>query len=315
VRPHGEQALSEVPEISIIVPVRDEAESVVPLHEEILSVMGGLGRPWELIVVDDGSRDATFARGRDLRARHVGLRLIRFARPFGKSSALAAGFAAARGSIIITLDGDLQDDPSEIPRFLAAFEQGYDLVSGWKRRRRDPLSKRWSSRLFNAVVARIAGLPLHDFNCGFKAYRAPVVRDLRLRRGLHRFIPLLAKAAGYRVGEIAVGHRPRPHGRSKYGWERVPQALVELHLAMLVAYRNERPLRTYGVAGAALLVPGAVVVATAPPGPPIARWLWMGAGLLWLVVGAHFLLMAALTARALAREPHGAAYSIAEQLD
>jgi len=305
-------------DVSLVVPVRDEAPSVAPLADEIAAAMGGLDASWEVIFVDDGSADGTFQRLRDLHRRYDQVRAIRFARNAGKSSALAAGFAAARGRVVVTLDGDLQDDPREIPRFLAALDEGCDLVSGWKRVRRDPLGRRIASRLFNWVIARLSGLPLHDFNCGFKAYRAEVVRGLRLRRGLHRFMPLLARARGHRVGEIAVAHRPRPHGRSKYGWERAPQAMVELHVALMTAQGNEHPFRAYGLRGAivlALVAPG-MALALSHPAP--ASWPWLCAaclGAALALAGLCLLLMWLLTWRALAREPGGAAYSIAERLD
>jgi glycosyltransferase involved in cell wall biosynthesis len=300
--------------LSVVVPVHDEAESVAALHSEISSVMAEQGTAWELIFVDDGSTDATFERLRLLRAEHPEVRAIRFARNFGKSSALAAGFAAARGAFVITLDGDLQDDPREIPAFLAALDEGFDLICGWKRRRHDPLDKRIASRLFNWGLSAISGLRLHDANCGFKAYRAEVTPNLCLRRGLHRFIPLLAQARGYHVKEIAVAHRPRLHGRSKYGWERVPQAVVDLHVAWLTARQSKRPMLVFGAAAFAMLVPGALFLGFAPPDAPAARWFSVGVGILLILAGAHFLTMAALTRRALAREPEGAAYSIAEQL-
>jgi dolichol-phosphate mannosyltransferase len=301
--------------VSLVVPVRDEADNVGPLHAEIAATMRAVGSQWELIFIDDGSADATFERLRQLHAAHPEVKVLRLARNFGKSAALAAGFDAARGAIVVTLDGDLQDDPREVPRFLAALGEGRDLVCGWKRVRRDPLGKRIASRIFNWVMARVTGLDLHDANCGFKAYRAEVARGLRLRRGLHRFIPFLAKARGYRVGEIVVAHRARTHGRSKYGWERIPQALADVHQAWIVARGVERPGLVLGVPGAALIIAGGLALLAAPVGPPVARWLWMTIGIIALAFGADLAVMAILTARAAAREPQGAAYSVAERLD
>jgi len=302
-------------QISFVVPVRDEADNVGALYDEIAAVMREVGGAWELIFVDDGSADATFERLRELHAAHPEVKVIRFTQNFGKSAALAAGFEAARGGTIFTLDGDLQDDPREIPRFLDALAQGQDLVCGWKRKRRDPVGKLIASRIFNWIMALVTGLGLHDANCGFKAYRAEVTRGMRLRRGLHRFIPFLAKAKGYRIGEIVVAHRARIHGRSKYGWERILQALVDVHQAWLVARGIERPALVLGVPGAALIVAGGLAVSAAPAGPPVARWLWMAIGIIALAFGADLAVMAALTGRAAAREPQGAAYSVAERLD
>ena len=316
--------------LSLVVPVRDEADNVVPLYQQMAAVMLDVGGAWELIFIDDGSADATYQRLRELHAQHSEVRVIRFVRNFGKSAALAAGFAAARGTIIFTLDGDLQDDPREIPRFLAALDQGLDLVCGWKRKRLDPIGKRIASRIFNWTMARLTGLGLHDTNCGFKVYRAEVARGLKLRRGLHRFIPFLAKAKGYRIGEIVVAHRARLHGRSKYGWERIPQALVDIHLAWLIARGIERPSLVFGVPGAALLILGALGIGGAAGLASPVRWLlaaplvlrsegaWLlrrVASVLGALVGGDLLLMALLTTRALAREPEGVSYSIAERLD
>ena len=303
------------PRLSFVVPVKDEADSVVTLHQEIAAAMREVGGSWELIFIDDGSADATFERLRQLHEQHPEVRVIRFTHNFGKSAALTAGFAAARGEIIFTLDGDLQDDPVEIPRFLAALDQGFDLVSGWKRKRLDPVGKRIASRIFNWTMARLTGLNLHDVNCGYKAYRAEVAHGLRLRRGLHRFIPFLAKARGYRIGEIVVAHRARIHGRSKYGWERIPQALVDVHLAWLVARGIERPLVALGAPGAVMFVLGAVAVGAATRLSAAALWLLLTAGAILVVVGADFLIMALLIHRAMAREPEGGAYSVAERLD
>ena len=166
---------TEHPSVSLVIPVRNEAGNVTALLREIADAVGPLGVPWEVLFVDDGSTDDTFAELRSLHGSHTGdnsaVRVIRFRRNFGKSAALAAGFEAARGDVVVTMDGDLQDDPAELPQLLERLDQGYDLVSGWKKVRHDPLSKTLPSRLFNRILAWVSGLPLHDFNCGFKAYR------------------------------------------------------------------------------------------------------------------------------------------------
>lgn len=247
-------------EVSLVIPVRDEADSVVPLFEELVSAMTPLGLRWEVVFVDDGSTDDTFARleelHRDSQARDRRVRVIQFRRNFGKSAALAAGFRAAGGRIVITMDGDLQDDPAEIPRLLTRLEEGYDLVSGWKKTRHDPLSKTLPSRLFNRVLAWIAGVPLHDFNCGFKAYRQEVVREIPLHGELHRFIPALAHAKGFRVTELVVNHRPRQHGRSKYGWGRLLQGFLDLHTVVLLTRYATKPLHLFGGTGIACFLAG-----------------------------------------------------------
>ena len=302
------------PELSFVVPVRDEAENVVTLHDEIAAVMRDVGRPWELIFIDDGSTDPTYDRLHQLHDQHPEVRVIRFVRNFGKSAALTAGFAAARGQIIFTLDGDLQDDPVEIPRFLAALDGGLDLVSGWKRKRHDPVGKLIASRIFNWTMARLTGLHLHDVNCGYKIYRAEVAHAMNLRHGMHRFIPFLAKAKGYRIGEIVVAHRARVHGRSKYGWERMPQSLVDVHLAWLVAQGIERPALVLGVSGAALMLLGGAGIAAGLMTSSAARWPLAIAGIIAALIGADLALMTWLTNRALAQEPAGSSYIIAERL-
>ena len=216
------------PEISVVVPVCDERDNVEPLLGEMLPVMRGLGRSFEVIFVDDGSRDGTGAVLEAAVEREPEVALVALRRNFGKSEALMAGFREARGGIVITIDGDLQDDPAEIPRFLDALDGGLDLVSGWKVDRQDPAGKRLPSKLFNAVTRRVSGLDLHDLNCGFKAYRAEVVAALALAGDQYRYIPVLAHNEGFRVGELGVNHRPRTHGRSKYGLERYVRGMLDL---------------------------------------------------------------------------------------
>ncbi len=248
------------PEISVIVPVFDEADSVEELARRVAEVMEELGRPWELLFVDDGSRDATAERARRLHEEDARIKLIRFRRNFGKAAALSAGFEAARGTLLVTMDGDLQDEPREIPRFLAKLEaEGLDLVSGWKQRRQDPISKRWPSRLFNWATRRLAGVDLHDFNCGFKAYRREVVGEIALYGELHRYIPVLASRKGFRVGELAVEHHARPHGRSKYGWDRYYKGLLDLITVLFITKYTRRPLHLFGVIGLACFGVGFVI--------------------------------------------------------
>lgn len=221
-----------MPQLSIVIPVRDEEENLAPLLQEIGAALERLELPHEVIFVDDGSSDGTWKVIAELhREAPAAVRGLRFRENCGKAAALAAGFAECRADTIITMDGDGQDDPAEIPRFLAALE-GADLVSGWKRRRHDPWHKVIPSRLFNRVVAATTGVRLHDVNCGFKAYRRPVTEHLPLRGGLYRFIPVFAHHQGYRVTEIEVAHRPRVHGRSKYGWRRLLQGARDLRTVL-----------------------------------------------------------------------------------
>ena len=246
--------------ISVVIPVHNEERSVALLLDEIGSALEPLGQPWEAVFVDDGSEDGTFAALTRLHAAADNVRVVRLRRNFGKAAALQAGFEAAAGDVVVTIDGDLQDDPAEIPRLLAKLEEGFDLVSGWKTRRRDPLSRRVPSRIFNVVTGRLSGLRLHDLNCGLKAYRAEVVRGLRIYGELHRFLPVLAHYRGFRVAELPVNHRPREHGRSRYGMERYLRGFLDLLTVTFMGRYRHRPLHLFGGLGLALGATGTLVL-------------------------------------------------------
>src|SRR6266576_5968605 len=238
--------------ISVVVPVHDEERTVALLFDELQAALEPLDQPWEAVFVDDGSTDGSFAALTRLHSAKDNVRVVRLRRNFGKAAALAAGFAQARGDVVVTIDADLQDDPAEIPRLLAKLDEGFDLVSGWKAHRRDPLSRRALSRIFNWVRGRVSGLRLHDLNCGLKAYRAEVVKGLRLYGELHRFIPVLAYYRGYRIAELAVNHRPREHGRSRYGVERYLRGFLDLLTVSFIGRYRHRPLHLFGGLGLAL---------------------------------------------------------------
>ena len=235
--------------ISVVVPVRDEELTVDPLHGELVAALASRDEPWEVVFVDDGSRDGTHAALVRLHDRADNVKVVRLRRNAGKAAALDAGFREAEGDIVVTIDGDLQDDPGEIPRLLAKLDEGFDLVTGWKTERNDPLARRVLSRLFNAVTGRLSGLRLHDMNCGLKAFRAEVARDLELYGELHRFIPVLAHDLGFRVTEISVNHRPREHGRSRYGMERYLRGFLDLLTVSFMSRYRHRPLHLFGGSG------------------------------------------------------------------
>ena len=244
-------------EISVLVPVLDEAETVQELARRVADVLGRLGRSFEIVFVDDGSSDGTPGKVREARERDPRVKLVRLRRNFGKAAALCAGFDHCTGSIIITMDGDLQDDPEEIPRFLAKLEdEDLDLVSGWKRSRQDPASKRLPSRLFNWVTRQLAQVDLHDFNCGFKAYRREVLAEIAVYGELHRYIPVLASRRGFLVGEIQVQHHPRRHGHSKYGWDRLYKGLLDLITVLFITRYTRRPLHLFGALGLGFFITG-----------------------------------------------------------
>ena len=238
--------------LSVIVPVYNEEESILPLYEEL---QAAIGKNDEVLFVDDGSMDSTAERVKKLIAGDSRVRLVRFQRNSGKAAALAAGFERARGDVVITMDGDLQDDPLEIPRFLEAITE-HDMVSGWKIHRQDPLGKRLPSKFFNWLTALVTGLRIHDFNCGFKAYRKEVVRHLNLYGELHRYIPALAHWEGFSVGEIPVNHHPRRFGRSKYGIERLTKGFFDLLTVKFLMTYAKRPLHFFGWIGAAFSAMG-----------------------------------------------------------
>jgi glycosyltransferase involved in cell wall biosynthesis len=246
--------------ISVVVPVHNEEATLGRLYEELGAALDPLQRPWEAVFVDDGSTDGSFAALTRLHATAPNVKVVRLRRNFGKSAALAAGFAHAAGDIVVTIDADLQDDASEIPSLLAKLDEGFDLVSGWKTRRRDPFSRRVLSRVFNAVASRVSGVRLHDMNCGLKAYRAEVVQGLRIYGELHRFIPILAHYRGYRIAELPVHHRPRRHGRSRYGIERYLRGFLDLLTVSFIGRYRQRPLHLFGGLGLLLSIVGAGVL-------------------------------------------------------
>lgn len=243
--------------ISVVIPVHNEAESLSRLHEELSQVLqpGTLG-PYEIIFIDDGSRDPTWSMIRELCASDPNVTGIRFRRNFGKAAALTAGFQTATGEVVFTLDGDLQDDPAEIPRFLEKLGTTLDVVSGWKKCRHDPWHKVLPSRVFNWVVSRMTGCRLHDHNCGFKVYRRDVLDEVGIYGELHRFVPVLAYARGFRVGEIEVNHRPRKFGHSNYGVARFVKGLLDLVTVRFLTRFSQRPLHILGTVGLVMLLLG-----------------------------------------------------------
>lgn len=247
------------PRLSMVVPAWNEAESVPELYRELSASLEATGMPWEIVWVDDGSRDGTDEAIARLAAHEPRVRGASLRRNFGKSAALAVGFGIARGEWVGTIDADLQDDPAELPVLIKALEGGLDLVSGWKQNRQDPWTKRIPSKLFNSVTSAVAGIRLHDFNCGFKLYRREVVESVQVYGELHRFMPALAHWQGFRVGEVGVHHRPRRYGKSKFGASRFVNGFLDLMSAAFISTSALKPLHVFGRIGLGFLAVGVVV--------------------------------------------------------
>jgi glycosyltransferase involved in cell wall biosynthesis len=243
-------------EVSVIIPVLNERDSLPELYRRLTEVLKEVRREYEIIFVDDGSSDGSIEVCRSFVSNDARVTVVELRRNFGKATALQAGFQVAKGAIIITMDADLQDDPTEIPRFLEVLESGVDLVSGWKKNRQDPLTKTVPSKLFNSVTSMLTGIELQDFNCGFKAYRREVVESLDLYGELHRYIPVLAYANGFRIGEIPVNHHPRSYGESKYSFERFIRGAFDLITVLFLGTFKRRPLHLFGLIGIALFAVG-----------------------------------------------------------
>ncbi|HEX4415744.1 MAG TPA: glycosyltransferase family 2 protein [Lacipirellulaceae bacterium] len=247
--------------LSVIIPVLNEAESLPTLVAELHRFVEAQHYDVQTIIVDDGSRDATWSVIQQLASNDPRVLGIRLRRNFGKAAALSAGFHAAEGERIITIDGDLQDNPAEIAKLLAKLDEGFDVVSGWKRERFDPWHKVLPSRVFNWLVSHLMGVYLHDHNCGLKAYRREVMHEIRLYGELHRFVPVLAAAKGFRVGEIVVQHRPRKFGKSKYGVSRLSKGLLDLLTVKFIVGYGQRPQHMLGTAGLGAFLLGALGLA------------------------------------------------------
>jgi len=249
-------------DISVIVPLYNEEESLPELMEWIDRVMQEHGYRYEVIMVDDGSRDRSWQVVRDLASKYAHLKSIKFRRNYGKSAALNEGFRHARGKVVITMDADLQDSPDEIPGlYRMIVEEGYDLVSGWKKKRHDPLSKTIPSRFFNKVTKLMSGIKLHDFNCGLKAYRSEVVKAIEVYGEMHRYIPVISKKAGFgRIGEKVVEHRARKYGSTKFGLERFLNGFLDLLSISFISRFGKRPMHFFGAMGTLTFFVGFVIL-------------------------------------------------------
>jgi glycosyltransferase involved in cell wall biosynthesis len=285
--------------LSIVIPIYNERESLPELHTLLTQVLVKTGNPYEIIIVDDGSQDGSIEAERDLSIQDEHVVVIQFLRNFGKAAALQAGFEAAQGDVVITMDADLQDDPREIPNFLVALDEGFDMVSGWKRVRHDPLDKTLPSRFFNAVTSILSGLKLHDFNCGFKAYRRRAVKDLNLYGELHRLIPVLLFKKGYKVTEMPIRHQQRKYGKSKYGWRRFVTGFLDLATVLFITNYNSRPFHLFGLVGAGITAVGMLIDLYLTilwiKGQPIGERPLLMLGTLMIVTGVQILIFGLLS--------------------
>jgi glycosyltransferase involved in cell wall biosynthesis len=252
---------SMIPELSVVIPIHNEAPSLEELHRELTATLVAWGRLYEIIVVDDGSTDGSFEILARLQALDPHLRVIRLRRNFGQTAAFAAGFEHARGRMIVTADGDLQNDPRDIPGMVAALERGFDIVCGWRKNRKDAFfSRRLPSMIANRLISRATGVRLHDYGCSLKVFRAEVVKPLRLYGEMHRFLPAIASEQGVAILETAVGHRPRRHGRSKYGIGRTVRVILDLLTVKFLLSYSTRPLQIFGLIGVTMGLFGATIL-------------------------------------------------------
>jgi glycosyltransferase involved in cell wall biosynthesis len=249
-----------VPEISIVVPMRNESLNVDGLYREMTAALAAFGRAYEIIAIDDGSTDDTFECLTRLQQQDARLRVIRFRRNFGQTAGFAAGFAHARGRYVVTFDGDLQNDPADIPRLIERLEEGPDLVAGWRRHRRDPwFNRRLPSLVANWIISRATGVKLHDYGCSLKVFRAEVVKPMKLYGEMHRFLPAIASEQGVTIAEMAVNHRARAHGRSNYGISRTVRVVLDLLTVKFLLSYSTRPLQIFGLLGFSMGAAGTLV--------------------------------------------------------
>jgi glycosyltransferase involved in cell wall biosynthesis len=251
-----------IPELSLVIPVRNEAPNVDPLYHELVEVLDASGRTFEIVIIDDGSTDETFAKLAVHQARDPRLRVIRFRRNFGQTAAFAAGFAHARARFIVTSDGDLQNDPRDIPRMVELAEQGSDIVCGWRKDRKDTfVTRRLPSMLANRLISWATGVRLHDYGCSLKVFRAEVVKPLKLYGEMHRFLPAIASEMGVSISELVVNHRARKHGQSKYGLSRTVRVVLDLLTVKFLLSYGTKPLQIFGLVGGAMGLTGLLIAA------------------------------------------------------
>lgn len=246
-------------DVSLIIPLLNEKDSLPELTEKVVAQLRIIDQKYEIIFIDDGSNDGSFETLLALKKKHPEIKIVKFRKNFGKSAALSEGFERAQGEIVITMDADLQDDPAEIPHLISKTKEGYDLVSGWKKKRHDPITKTAPSKLFNATTRLLTGIKIHDFNCGLKAYRQEVIKAIPVYGELHRYLPVLAHWQGFKVGEIIVQHHPRKHGKTKFGIRRFLSGFFDLLTVLFLTKYRQKPLHLFGFFGLLCIAFGFIV--------------------------------------------------------
>ena len=283
---------SSFKKLSIVIPLYNEEESVYPLINEIKKVMGYMGMQHEVVFVDDGSNDLSLKKIKDLCRNDRRFKYISFRKNYGKSAALQIGFKNVTGDVVVTMDADLQDDPKEIPNLIKKLDEGYDLCSGWKKKRQDPFIKKTSSKFFNFVTRLMTGIKIHDFNCGLKAYRRIVIDNMNVYGELHRYMPVLAKWQGYSITECPVKHYPRRYGKTKYGISRFFKGFIDLITVIFSTRYIRRPMHFFGFFGAVAFVVGIIVLGYLTvlwiQGYPLSNRPMLFLGMLLIIVGVQF---------------------------
>lgn len=279
-------------DVSIVIPLFNEADSLKELTKRIIEQFQSIKKESEIVFIDDGSTDNSYEVLKSLQTEHQEIHIIQFNRNFGKSAALSEGFKMATGDIVITMDADLQDDPAEIPKLIAQIETGYDLVSGWKKKRKDPITKTIPSKLFNFFTRQLTGIKIHDFNCGLKAYRQQVIKAIPVYGELHRYLPVLAHWLGFRVGELVVTHHARKHGYSKFGLKRYFNGFFDLLTVLFITRFRQKPLHLFGFMGLASSLLGLLILTYLSvlwfQGHGIGQRPLLFLGVLLIIVGIQF---------------------------
>ncbi len=301
--------------ISIVIPLYNEQDSLDELYKQIVSVMKNLDFDYEIIFIDDGSIDNSIPVIENLHSKDQQVKLIQLRKNYGKSAGLSAGFGAATGDIIVTMDADLQDDPGEIPNLLAKLNEGYDLVSGWKKNRRDPFSKRFFSKIYNYFTSKLSGLKLHDFNCGLKAYRKDVINNIKIYGELHRYLPVIAFHKGFKVTEISVTHHHRKYGKSKFGSARFTRGAFDLITITFLTKYNKRPLHLFGLLGLVSFLLGSIISIVLAyqrifQDQYLSSRPILFLGVLLIIIGVQFITLGLLGEMITAQKQDGESYSI-----